>query len=180
MKEKISALMDGELESHEIAETFKALRGEGEAREAWRTYHLISDAMRGKEFVSSGFAARVNARLAAEPAILAPAAWTASGARWQWLPMAASFAAVAMVSAIWVAQYRGSATVSEPVAAQQGAEPAPTETARVAPPEAANDYLLAHQGYSPRNSLQGVAPYVRMVSAQAPGVGDGARGAPGR
>jgi hypothetical protein len=31
-------------------------------------------------------------------------------------------------------------------------------------PSAANDYLLAHQGFSPRVSLQGMAPYVRTVA----------------
>jgi hypothetical protein len=31
-------------------------------------------------------------------------------------------------------------------------------------PTAANDYLLAHQGFSPRVSLQGMAPYVRTVA----------------
>jgi hypothetical protein len=31
-------------------------------------------------------------------------------------------------------------------------------------PKAANDYLLAHQGFSPRVYLQGMAPYVRTVS----------------
>jgi hypothetical protein len=41
----------------------------------------------------------------------------------------------------------------------------------VAPPEAANDYLLAHQGYSPRISLQGMAPYVRTVSSDGRGTG---------
>jgi hypothetical protein len=45
-------------------------------------------------------------------------------------------------------------------------EPAPVAAAQVAPPAAANDYLYAHQGLSPRNSLQGVAPYVRMVSGE--------------
>jgi hypothetical protein len=54
--------------------------------------------------------------------------------------------------------------------AQVAPQSVPVETAQVrqvAPPDAANDYLLAHQGYSPRNSLQGVAPYVRMVSGEA-------------
>jgi hypothetical protein len=32
------------------------------------------------------------------------------------------------------------------------------------PPPRAADYLLAHQAYSPRVTLQGMAPYVRMVS----------------
>jgi hypothetical protein len=35
-------------------------------------------------------------------------------------------------------------------------------------PSATNDYLLAHQGFSPRVSLQGMAPYVRTV-AEHPG-----------
>jgi hypothetical protein len=34
-------------------------------------------------------------------------------------------------------------------------------------PSGTNDYLLAHQGFSPRVSLQGMAPYVRTVSEQA-------------
>jgi len=34
-------------------------------------------------------------------------------------------------------------------------------------PSATNDYLLAHQGFSPRASLQGMAPYVRTVSDQS-------------
>ena len=34
-------------------------------------------------------------------------------------------------------------------------------------PSGTNDYLLAHQGFSPRASLQGMAPYVRTVSDSA-------------
>ena len=69
----------------------------------------------------------------------------------------------------------------EPAAASAGAEaqtqpestPAPVPLAQVKPapgavaapmPVAANDYLLAHQAFSPRVSLQGMAPYVRSVS----------------
>jgi hypothetical protein len=33
-------------------------------------------------------------------------------------------------------------------------------------PSGTNDYLLAHQGFSPRVSLQGMLPYVRTVSEQ--------------
>jgi hypothetical protein len=31
-------------------------------------------------------------------------------------------------------------------------------------PSSANDYLLAHQGFSPRVSFQGMAPYVLTVA----------------
>jgi len=47
-------------------------------------------------------------------------------------------------------------------------QPAPAPVAAAAPtvppPQAANDYLLAHQGFSPRVALQGMTAYVRTVS----------------
>jgi sigma-E factor negative regulatory protein RseA len=52
-------------------------------------------------------------------------------------------------------------------ATAQAVAAAPKEAAQVPPPSAADDYLLAHQAYSPRNSLQGLAPYVRTVSGEA-------------
>ena len=168
MKEKISALMDGELERHESGGTLDALRAGAEAGAAWRSYHLIGDVMRAAGPLSAGFAARVTARLANEPTVLAPRrtqprfGW----ARWYALPAAASLAAVALVGWLAFAPQPGSGPA--PTIAQQPHPSAPSmEAAQVLPPDAANDYLLAHQGYSPRNSLQGMAPYVRMVSGEA-------------
>src|SRR4029079_16137170 len=83
--------------------------------------------------------------------------------RWQLLSAAASVAAGAVVSFAFFAQ--DPAAPAAPVAQTAAA----VETAQVAPPEPANDYLLAHQGYSPRNSLQGMAAYVRTVSSDARG-----------
>lgn len=166
MKTRISALMDGELDRREAGGTLDALGPEGEVRDTWRTYHLISDSMRDTQLLSGGFAARVSARLAQEPTVLAPRARPVfEQRRWQALSVAASLAAVAFVSISYFQQERSDAVppVAQvtPQAAQQ------VDTAQVAPPDAANDYLLAHQGYSPRNSLQGIAPYVRTVAAEA-------------
>jgi sigma-E factor negative regulatory protein RseA len=166
MKSRISALMDSELEGQEAQSALEALRAEGEARETWRTYHLISDSMRDSRLLSAGFAARVGAKLAEEPTVLAPRARPIlEQRRWQVLSAAASIAAVGFVSMAFFSQ--------EPAApgAQlaTGAAAPQAETAQVAPPDTANDYLLAHQVYSPRNSLQGVAPYVRTVSGDGRG-----------
>ena len=51
-------------------------------------------------------------------------------------------------------------------AAQAPTKSSPQEArpAVVPLPSGTNDYLLAHQGFSPRVSLQGMAPYVRTVS----------------
>ena len=163
MKTRISALMDGELERHEAASPLDALRQDGEARDAWRSYHLIGDAMRDTRMLSPGFAARVAAKLAEEPTVMAPSrvVRSAERPRWQLLSAAASLAAVAFVG--WVAF---APQESGPQMAQVQPQMQPV-AAQVTPPDSANDYLYAHQGYSPRNSLQGVAPYVRMVSGEA-------------
>jgi sigma-E factor negative regulatory protein RseA len=162
MKTRISQLMDGELERHEAAGPLDALRTEGEVRDSWRAYHLIGDAMRDTRMLSAGFAARVVARLAEEPSVMAPArvAPAPQRRRWQLLSAAASLAAIAMVTSAWYALQEGA--VPGPQVAQ--VEPA---AAQVPPPDTADDYLYAHQGYSPRNSLQGIAPYVRTVSGEA-------------
>jgi hypothetical protein len=51
--------------------------------------------------------------------------------------------------------------------APAAAVPKEVKPAVVALPSGANDYLLAHQAFSPRMSLVGMAPYVRTVSEPA-------------
>lgn len=156
MKDRISQWMDGELDEQATETTLRALRGEGEALEAWRTYHLISDAMRDTPLLSAGFAARFAARLAAEPTVLAPG-WRAARPRLA-LAAAASVAGVALVGWLAFAPHR---QAQAPLAAAVPKQPVVRATAL---PKAANDYLLAHQSFSPRVYLQGMAPYVRTVS----------------
>jgi sigma-E factor negative regulatory protein RseA len=168
MKSKISEFMDGELAQREAGGALESLRNEGEAREVWRSYHLIGDLMRDPHALPAGFAARVSERIAQEPTVLAPSRRRIEASRmpvWA-LSAAASVAAVVLVG--WVAF----GPRDEPqLAASKPPVMAAQETPQVAPPAAANDYLLAHQGYSPRNSLQGVAPYVRTVSGNVRGPG---------
>jgi len=139
MKDRISELMDGELDEREAAATIAALASDAQARDAWRAYHLIGDALReGRSSVARR-----------RPAANSPT-WRIA------LPAMAVAAAVALVS--WVA--------FAPVQQDKPAAPAPVAQAPAAvlPPKAANDYLLAHQGFSPRVALQGMAAYVRTVS----------------
>jgi len=157
MKERISALMDGELEGRAAEETFDLLRGEGDAAATWRIYHLVSDAMHGQRLLSAGFAERVVAELASEPALLAPGALPGRTPIERFaLAAAASIAAVALVG--WLAFAR---QPPSPAPVAQASAPGP---AVVVLPHEANDYLLAHQGFSPRVTLQGMAPYVRTVA----------------
>jgi sigma-E factor negative regulatory protein RseA len=172
MKEQISQLMDGELDERATETALAALRGDAQALETWRTYHLISDAMRDTPLLSASFAARFAERLAAEPTVLAPAR-RQPRARLVWAA-AASVAAVGLVGwlafapqpepAARVAAAPDSVPKSAPSALHKAPGLPPVVAVTTILPKAANDYLLAHQGFSPRVYLQGMAPYVRTVS----------------
>jgi len=155
--------MDGELDERDAASALDALRGDGGALEVWRKYHLIGDAMRDYRVLSAGFAARIEERLSREPVVLAPRARAREPHRWFALSAAASIAAIALVG--WLAfapQKPAEPVVVAKAPAQAVAKPA--APAIVPLPNAASDYLLAHQGFSPRLDLQGMAPYVRTVA----------------
>ncbi|HKU48239.1 MAG TPA: sigma-E factor negative regulatory protein [Burkholderiales bacterium] len=164
MKERLSELMDGELDDKSAAHVIEALRHDRDAVQTWRTYQLISDALRESRVLSADFTARFSERLAAEPTVFAPRAMQAGSRRWYVASAAAaSFAAVAMVG--WLAFAPQPQVTPAPVAqVQREVKP------NIVPlPTQANDYLLAHQAFSPKISLQGMAPYVRTVSEETVG-----------
>jgi sigma-E factor negative regulatory protein RseA len=167
MKAKISAMMDGELEAHELGEPLSSLAADQEARESWRTYHLISDVLHGDAILAANCTRRVSQRLAQEPALVGPLpgpVHSPERARW-FVPsaLAASIAAVAFVGWIALAPQRETAPAVAPAPSLAQA-PRVAEPPRVPVTSATQDYLLAHQAFSPRNSLQGMVPYVRTVS----------------
>ena len=163
MNERISALMDGELGDRDAGHAIGDLETQAQARETWRTYHLISDVMRDARLLSPGFADRVAQRLAQEPTVLAPRRLKSGPTQRIALPAAAaaSVAGVALVG--WLAL----APQQEAVVAEAPKPPVAAQVATVPLPSATPDYLFAHQGFSPRVSLQGMAPYARTVSSQA-------------
>jgi sigma-E factor negative regulatory protein RseA len=163
MKERLSALMDEELGGAESEGCLDRLDRDGELQDAWRVYHLIGDALRGH--AGHGLPPSFADRLAAEPTVLAPrrAERAAQRNAWYALSAAASVAAVALVG--WMAL-----PLFEPPAQIASSQTAPAQ-ATVAPPPAVvpaaqgvNDYLLAHQRFSPSSVMGGMAPYVRTVS----------------
>jgi sigma-E factor negative regulatory protein RseA len=163
MNERISALMDGELQDADMDRSLGHLKSDVDLRRAWNTYHLIGDALRGH--VAPGFAARVSQRLAAEPTVLAPAQKTGSSR----LPQIALSAAAGVAGIAMVAWLALPALQSEPQQLAVSAPPA--VTASSAPPGAvgAEGYLLAHQRFSHTSAMQGVAPYARTVADEREG-----------
>jgi sigma-E factor negative regulatory protein RseA len=153
MKEKLSALVDGELED-EVQAHLGRLRTDAELRNAWDMYHLIGDCLRGHS--SPEIAPRVIARLRDEPTVLAPPRGRSAARRIGWYGMyaAASMAAVAVVAWTAFPGWHESAEL-------------PADSMVVSlPASEVENYLLAHQPYSHVSAMQGVAPYVRSVSEE--------------
>jgi len=165
MNERLSALIDDELGKPDTEGCLARLDEDRELRETWSVYHLIGDALRGH--AGQGLPPSFAERLAAEPTILAPrrAVRPAPRTAWYALSAAASVAAVAMVG--WMAlplfepPERIAASPPGPAVASAEVKPAAVPAA-----QGVNDYLLAHQRFSPSSAMGGMAPYVRTVSEE--------------
>jgi len=166
--ERISSLMDGELDAHEAGQQLARLKNDADARANWESFHLIGDAMRGDCVVSRDFSASLHARLAEEPTVLAPRRSPAKRVVTYAWSAAASFSAVALVG--WMAFYSPMSPQPERVVAGPVTAP-PVELASVPSEGRMNEYLMAHQEFSPSTAIQGVAPYIRSVSATQPAKG---------
>ncbi len=185
--DKISALMDGELARDEAGRLVVDIRQRDGLREAWATYHLIGEAMRGESCADCGVMRSVASQLAQEPTVLAPRRISGEiGRRWA-LPSLAAAAAVATVTWMTMETQRGGAGqplaapashMVVPAVAVQSSIPLPEYSQSVHLPAQASTpvpiqfsarefdaYLMAHQEFSPSNTLQGLAPYVRTVTS---------------
>ena len=163
--ERISALMDGELDDHEAAAQLRRLKEDPDLRAAWGTYHLIGDAMRGEAGYSSGMAGRISVRLAAEPTVMAPKPPVQlPSVRRVALSAVAAIGGVALVA--WLTLFENPFIPARQELAVNQPQGAQTQMAATPANGAVNDYLLAHQQFSPSTAMQGVASYVRTVSGQ--------------
>lgn len=160
MKQYISVLMDGELFEDEAETVLDKLKRNPDGRDEWLTYHLIGDALRQPDHVHADISIALRERLQAEPTVLAPHARASHRARWFAVSAAASVMALAVVA--WL---------SAKVAPEAVPQLAMLQSANVRPASLSgkrdmNDYLMAHQEFSPVNNVQGAASYIRTVAGQ--------------
>lgn len=169
MTQKISDLMDGEVDADQLEQAWKAAATDADAREAWDTYHLIGDCMRG-DAVTRGCsqrdrAERIFARLAEEPTVLAPrrsaAVAAVSGRARIALAMAASVATLGVVGMIATRAPEQRQDASQVAAQQVNAQPM-QQVANGAPVPQVNDYLALHRQFANPAAIQ-PASLVREV-----------------
>jgi len=182
-QEQISALADGELPGEHVDIVLAALRNK-EGKADWDIYHHIGDVLRSDHMaaeLSPEFAARLSARLDAEPTIIAPTAVTpvqisgittpgSKAKRWA-IPSMAAAAAMATVAffttpQLMVALKGNTESVEPSVKVASGTEAA---VVAASAPEGVvlrdpriDDYLMAHQRISP--SVYSTAQFARSAN----------------
>lgn len=171
--EHISALMDGELDEGQMKQQLAQLKNNPDLRECWDTFHLIGDVLRGEGGHSGAFSCGIMDKLAAEPTILAPRRNTGKKMLTYALSAAASLSAAAVVG--WLAFFNNPLAPQPEIAKAPQSLPAAAahspELASVPSDGTMNEYLIAHQEYSPSTAIQGLAPYIRTVSGAQPATG---------
>ncbi|WP_341678560.1 sigma-E factor negative regulatory protein [Niveibacterium sp. SC-1] len=173
MDDRISALLDGELDDAGTAAALDVLRAEPEARRQWQMACLIGDTLREGRVGTPDMVDAVMTRLEREPTVLAPVAEReaviarapANDTSWRRV-MSIAAAVMGIVVVAWSAS-RFQEPMS-PVAAfaKAGVAPAVARVASATEGDATRAYLLAHQAYAGGAASPGVASYVRTASVQ--------------
>jgi sigma-E factor negative regulatory protein RseA len=159
MKQEISALMDGEMFEDQADALLDKLKRHPEAQQDWESYHLIGDALRQPDHICKSFDKSFHERLQAEPTVIAPHNRTSQRVRNFALSAVASVMALALVA--WMSLQ----VASEPAPQMASVQQSNISSVRPASSQA-DDYLSAHQEYSPNADVHGAASYIHAVAGR--------------
>lgn len=198
-RERLSALVDGELDAHAVGEACAQWRHDADVRSTWHAYQLIGDALRSDDLTlgaarDESFLAALRARMADEPVVLAPEPAVATHipaaaeaqpvrvaagerqARWSWwAPTAVAAGFVAVAGAVLVTRgpvQRGpEAVLASSTVPVQAAAPADTVAAngKLIRDARLDRYLSAHKQFAGSSALGVPSAFLRDASAEAGG-----------
>ena len=157
--ERLSALVDGELDAEAAAQACGDWRERGEARSSWHAYHVIGDALRSDDLAADpsrdlAFLQALRVRLQDEPVVLAPQPLAAparhaatlagngtTGRRWSWMGTSAVAAGFVTVASVVMLTRGPSATVESapPQTLAQGAALVQPASLQMSPVAAASE-----------------------------------------
>lgn len=191
-RELISALADGELESHELALVLRNLESSAEARAEWHAFHLVGDVLRAGSNAPIGatdeaFIERLSQRLhqqkvlpemGADRKAMPAMVPGANDAVWRW-KLVAGLSSLAMVTVLgWqLAAYHVDDGQGVGVAVQPAAqEQVPRDPQLAAANEAQimirdpllDQLIAAHQQFGGTSALQMPAGFLRNATFERP------------
>ena len=176
---QLSAMVDGELPDAEMNLALRRLSRDNDTQGRWERYHLISDAVQGHlpAVFDAGFATRLREAIDREPL---PQPTVRSLPAWYKPVTGFALAASVVLTALFGLQLTQPDAAllpdsNSPLAASTSSASRPVQAVSLNPPAAEaseptearlNSYLVNHNGYASRNSVNGMLPYVRMVGYQ--------------
>ena len=163
MSDRISALMDGELDDNEASSLLVTIRENKALHQNWNDYHLIGDILRQTTASSPDLTGKIVARLKNEPTVLAPHKFAPRKRELIAWSAAASFAAVAFV-ALAALKFSSAGDTSDNLTAQSNL-PASNLAATQTNPNL-NEYLVAHQEFSPSTALLANSNFAQVTYTQ--------------
>lgn len=166
MNEKLSALVDSELNELDERRVLESMKNDLALRCSWERYHLIRAAMTRQlsVVVSPGMSERVRVQLESEQ--------QAATALRFW-PLAGGFAAAASVAVLAIFGLQtlrepgaplNTATVAVNANAPIAATPVSASAAPLTPDERLDAYLVGHNEFMPTGGMGNMLPYVRVVA----------------
>jgi negative regulator of sigma E activity len=170
MKPELSALFDGELESHEVRPLLRGAVNDPAMQDAWQAYALIGDQLRREYRGEPDLTAGVMARIREEPVVLAPRNLTRQTRHHPLFALAASVAGVAVVAWLSLVEDPLNAVSPAPTIARLADTPQKPQVAAAKSFEQAplrgeiNEYLLAHHTQAASFRLGDSADNIRTVT----------------
>jgi len=171
MKEKLSEMIDGDVDDATARALFIRLKHDKAFRDEWDAYCLVGDLIRGyAPLESEGFTERVMARLENEPTILIPpgrkSGTDVEVARHSWrhrlLPLVASVMGVLAIGGV-MAVLSVDAPAPEVASSQVVEKPETVPVVHPVQSGARHDHLVAHQALA-GGPMPAAVQYVRTVS----------------
>ena len=170
IRERLSALVDGELEEAQAGELIEHVLGDSELRLAWERYYFVTDAVRNKisEVAPGNLAQRVRQDVESEPVALTQRRANRVPLKpVVGLALAASVAALAVIG-VYTLNREEESPSPQPLAQMATGDPVgmrwnvaqPTIESRL------NGYLVNHSEYL-GNGMHGMHPYARIVGYNA-------------
>ncbi len=176
MKEKLSALIDGELDETESSKLIQAIQDDPKLMAIWERYHLARAVLQGEisQAPANDFASKVAEKVADTPTVLAPIRIKHGRQLNRATRIVGNLAIAASIAAIAIIGLRSFITSSENetgLNAENDHQPAVVrvvgtrwDTNKVSTEHELNMYLVGHTEYTPAASMQGLISYVHVVA----------------
>ena len=194
-RERLSALLDGELDTNAVTLACAQWRDSAESRATWHAYGLIGDALRSDDLAGhaardAGFLAALRARMANEPVVLAPqprevlaeaslpaaprAAAAGGTRRWSWMaPTAVAAGFVVVASVLSLSRPGLSLERADATSVAQAPAPLPSAATLVgtaAPPAEPQPFMASGQLIRDARLARYLAAHKQFAGSSALGV----------